>query len=303
MLPDLSVLRLLTQRYAAVVQGLGLSPGEQPLVLPNGEWFPDRFTGDQESLELLLARMQGYAGLEETPIRSLVTGEVGDCDSGGCGTGSCAAPSLGGETPTLSREDSGYLIEIPGPALGHPIALTATLSRMLGHVRLSEAGEAEPSAMPAELAATALGFGVLLLEGSFLYSKSCGGPNVGTATALSPGELALPFALFLAHEDHAARPALKELGATQKAAVEEALALVASNPRLVERLRRDPGRVARGGFELGEARSWLSRIFGAKNKPPRDRVEAALEALERGESVDAVAGMLGADARERAAAE
>lgn len=302
MLPDLSVLRLLTQRYAAVVQKLGLRPGEQPLVLPNGEWFPDRFTGDQESLELLLARMQGYAG-EEAPIRALVTGEVSDCESGSCGTGSCAAPAVGSESPTLSRDETGYLIQIPGPALSHPIALTATLARMLGHVRLSEAGEADPSAMPAELSATALGFGVLLLEGSFLYSKSCGGPSVGTATALSPGELALPFALFLAHEDHSARPALKELGATQREAVDEALALIASNRTLVERLKRDPERVARGGFELGETRSWLFRIFGAKRKPARDRVEAALEALERGESVDAVAGMLGDSPRDRAAAE
>ena len=53
----------------------------------------------------------------------------------------------------------------------------------------------------AELAALSLGFGVLLLEASYLYSKSCGGPSVQRATALQTDELSGLFALFLARAE------------------------------------------------------------------------------------------------------
>lgn len=148
--------------------------------------------------------------------------------------------------------------------------------------------------MQAELAATALGFGVLLLEASYIYSKSCGGPSVGTATALSLGELALPEALFLAMEGHTYRDIASELSTTQRAIMAEAWALADSNRSLIELLKTRPDRVKAGHFQLGEARSWLQRLFSKKKKPAvSDPAQAALAALERGESVDSVAALLG----------
>jgi hypothetical protein len=304
-LPAIADLRLGVQRYAEALAALELEPGEQPLILPTADWFPDRFEADQDSLERLVARMQGYAGLEATEIEARLIGEAegANCGTGGCGTGGCATPKAPAEGPRLmAKESGGYLIEMPAKALGHSIAFTASLSRMLGQIRLLEAGHAKTDAVLGEMAATGLGFGVLLLEASHLYSKGCGGPSVGSATALGCADLALPFALFVAAEGHKLRPALAELAVTQRTVVDEAWALVQSNRALVERLKTSPERVARGDFKLSEAKSWLSRLFGGEKKKPKGDVNLrAIEALERGESLDEVASLLSAEPAERKA--
>ncbi len=65
--------------------------------------------------------------------------------------------------------------------------------RRVTGVRGARSVRAEASLTPelAEATAVALGFGVLLLEASFLYRKSCGGPQVGRATALDHGSLSI----------------------------------------------------------------------------------------------------------------
>lgn len=300
-LPELSVLRVVVQRYAEVLAALKLTASEQPLILPTNYWFPDTFKGDQDSFERLVARMQGYAGLEDTEIEAVLVGAEGGgaaCGTGGCGTGGCGTPKEPLEGPRLSLDAGVFRIEFPATAVHHPIALTAGVARSLGQIRLLTAGHAKADAAASELAAVALGFGVLLLEASYLYSKSCGGPSVGTATALPCGELALPFALFVAHEGHKLRKARAELSTTQRAVVEEAWALVDSNRKLVEQLRTRLDRVQQGAFELGEERSLLARWFGAKpKKRTTDPHAAALVALERGESLDSVAALLGSETR------
>jgi hypothetical protein len=288
-------LSLLVRRYGEALASLELTPGEQPLVLPTAEWFPDKFTQDQESMERLLARMQGYAGLEAVDIDVTLSGAVdkASCGTGGCGTGGCGTEKPAVQAPELSVRPGGYSIFMPATALGHPIAFTASLARMLGCVRLLESGHVEPDAAISELGAVGLGFGVLLLEASHIYSKSCGGPSVGRASVLTLGDLALPFALFLASEGHKPRRALAELATTQRAVLDEAWALASSNRTLVERLRKTPERVAKGDFSLTETRSWFSRLFAGKSDAkPRDAEAAALEALERGDDLDAVAALL-----------
>jgi hypothetical protein len=297
-LAPLSSLRLVVQRSAEATAILGLKAGEQPLVLPNAEWFPDKFSQDHASLELLVARMQGYAGLEHAQIEVVLVGAEplgNDCGSGACSTGGCGSPKPSAEGPRLSAMPGGYRLEMPAAALNHSIAMTASIARMLGQLRLAEAGRLEVSPELAELAAIALGFGVLLLEASHIYSKGCSGPSVGSATALSASELALPFALFLAREGHKPRPALQELSVTQRSLLDEAWALTQTNRSLVERLIERPADVAAGEFRLVEARSWLSRLFGRGEKSGKDRDERALAALERGENLDHVAALLASE--------
>lgn len=295
-LPELPLLKVVVQRYAEVVDELDLTPGEQALILPTNEWFPDRFTGDQASFEALVARMQGYAGLEEIELEAQLVGADGSpaCGPSGCGPSGCGTPKPTAEGPRLSATRQGFLLEMPAAAVSQPIAFTASVARALGQIRLVKAGDTSGDPMRAELAATALGFGVLLMEASYLYSKSCGGPSVGTATALSCGELAVPLALFLACEGHKPRAAVGELSTTQRAVFDDAWALVSSNRSLIESLRSRPDRVKEGRFELGEARSWLARLFaGKKAAPPAAPELVALAALERGESVENVAALLG----------
>ncbi|HET9933212.1 MAG TPA: hypothetical protein VFQ35_21055 [Polyangiaceae bacterium] len=298
-LSDPARLSLVVRRYGEALTALELEPGQQPLVLPTSEWFPDEFKQDQESLERLIARMQGYAGLEKVDIEVALSGmpKAAGCGTGGCGSGACGTEKAPAEAPQLSKTESGYSIAMPGSALSHPIAFTASIARMLGCIRLIEAGNEEPDAAISELAAVGLGFGVLLLEASYLYNKSCGGPSVGTATALPLADLALPFALFLATEGHKPRRAMGELATTQRAVLDEACALASSNRTLVQRLREAPERVARGDFSLGETRSWFSRLFSSsKPRKVRDVESAALAALERGEDLDSVAALLQRDA-------
>ena len=64
------------------------------LVEPNGDYFPDEFRLDPESIERLLARMRTYAPLGEDLEIALgfiepeqeASGGGGGCGSGACGT-------------------------------------------------------------------------------------------------------------------------------------------------------------------------------------------------------------------------
>jgi hypothetical protein len=304
---DDAAIRTLARRYAAVVDELDLSPGEPLLVLPTAEYFPDRFTGDEASLGLLAARIQGYAGLEDVRVDTRLHGAAatkldgGSCGTGGCGTGACSTASEPEVAPPrLVRAESGYLVNVPGTELGHSIVLTARLATAFGAVALAERREESDLGDPgdAELAAVALGFGVLLLEASYLYSKSCGGPSVQCATTVSLDELSVVFALSVAREGHSLRDALAELGTTQRALVKSAWAVVDESPGLVEMLKQSPLRAARGDFRLHDGRSLLSRLFN-RNRPKSEdeRLNEALGALENGASVDEVADMLGATRR------
>ncbi len=292
-LPEESELRLIVQRYADVVAALELRREEQPLVLPNGEWFPDHFSFDQPSLERLVARLQGYAGLEAVNIDVQLEGEVegASCGPSGCGSGGCSPKAAPNAQFRITPQGDGYALSVPAQALTNSLALTTSLASMMGFIRLTRAEYGATDAVTSELAAVALGFGVLLLESSYVYQKSCGGPNISKVTQLGCGQLALPFALFAAMEGHSLKPALAELSPTQREVVGEAAALVASNTELVARLAATPERVARGQFKLGEARSWLSRLFSKKKKRPETLDEAALEALERGDDVEAIAAL------------
>ena len=130
-LPPISRLRGVVERYAETLEALELTAGEQPLLLPNAEWFPDRFAGDEESLGLLTARMQGYAALEGVDVEPRLIGEVASeaCGTGGCGTGSCATPKAPLAAPRLVAEGGRYTIEMPAQALAHSLGLTASLAR------------------------------------------------------------------------------------------------------------------------------------------------------------------------------
>jgi hypothetical protein len=299
-----ALVRPLVQRYAELVDALEIPAGDPLLVLPNGEFFPDHYAGDAPSVERLAARMQGYAGLESVNVDVGVTGEPsllgeGGCGTGGCGSGACATPAVEVSEPRLRRTEQGYAIRIPAAELADPIVLTARLATAFGAIALVERhpeGEALiRDAAEAEVAAVGLGFGVLLLEASYLYKKGCGGPHVTNATELGCRELAVLFALSVAREEHSLRAALGELGTTQRVFVKDAAVLVSESPALVRSLRERPARVACGDFQLRDGRSLLARLFGGRSRPKSEteRMDAALAALERGASVDELAELVG----------
>lgn len=298
-----AAVRTLVERYAETVDALEIPAGEPLLVLPNAEFFPDAFSGDAASVERLAARMQGYAGLESVNVEVTVKGEfvpVEDaCGGGGCGSGACATPAVEISEPRLRKADDGWHVSVPAAELGNPIVLTARLATAFGAIALVERhpdGTAlVRDAAEAELAAVALGFGVLLLEASYIYQKGCGGAHVTNATELGCRELAVLFAFAVAREKQSLRAALGELGTTQRAFVKDAASLVAESPGVVEALRESPTRVAAGDFKLRDGRSLFARLFGRSSRPKNEeeRLSAALAALERGASVEELAELVG----------
>jgi hypothetical protein len=281
-LPDDRTLRELVQRYASVVERFGADIGQRPMVLPNGQFFPDQFTGDLASVQRLLRRMQQHAGLSDIPIQLGVIDPDANaaeaCGTGACG--SCAAPNVSPEIAAARLVDlgDGWRINIaPGEAQS-PVALTAALARALGHVFLLEETSAErpieePLEVTVELTTVALGLGTLLLAGSHVYQKSCGGPNVSCLTALGVAELSIAFAMFAKHAGQSVRRASRELGATQQEQLSEAETWMLSNPRVSQLLATDPLRLTLGDFELSAPKSWVARLFSGLS--PSARASAA----------------------------
>jgi hypothetical protein len=289
-LPNNEVRRGLVSAYAHVVgrvEALSVESEEteaRPLVLPNGQFFPDVFTGDEASVQRLLDRLLEHAGLADMAVVARVWGEP----DASCGTGACGscAPAQAEPESVERLVDAGEFWQInvlPGE-VGQPVVLSSALCRAVALAVLREA-DAPPQDLPLDLAvdlsAVALGYGVLLLEGSHIYRKSCGGPSVARTTALGPTEIALLVALSAAVSGQALRKVSKHLSPTQQEAFTEASAWADSNPALVSALRADPERIARGEFELKEPSSWLGRWLGSKVKraPTLDSA-ATIEELE-----------------------
>jgi hypothetical protein len=283
------VIGALVQRYARLLSRSGDEIGERPLVLPNGDFFPDEFRSNERALRRLVKRMQRHAGMLDVPIETRLLEDAGGshaCGSAGCGAaggarsgGSCGCgkdqcdDSDGHHSPPPRLLDEGdhWVLQIPELETKHPVVLTTQVARSLGYVfvaeTLTEGQVIEPPIdVTTDLAAVALGFGVLLLEGSYIYQKSCGGPSVGRVTKLSVGELAVLLMLFAARGGHPIRPALKELGATQRAALREARDWVESNRELTDLLRGQPARLTSGDFQLAEPQPWLLRLLGRRRR-------------------------------------
>lgn len=268
-LPDDRTLFDLVQRYASLIERFGADIGHRPMVLPNGSFFPDTFSGDPASVGRLLRRMQTHAGMSDIPLRvGLLDTDASDeaCGSGGCG--SCSPPSVASGSHAARLVDLGdsWQVNVAEAELRHPVALTAALARSLGHVFLLEETSAarpieEPLEVTVELTTVALGLGSLLLSGAYLYQKSCGGPNVACLTTLGLSELSIAFALFAAHGGHSLRKARGELEVTQREQLREAETWILSNPRVSKLLASDPLRLALGDFELSAPKSWALRLL------------------------------------------
>lgn len=286
-LPPIQVTRAVIQKYARVRQRYVDDLGERPLVVPNATFFPDRFERDAGSLARIVERMQAHAGMRDIPIVPEIVDSVSglraeDCNSGGC----CVPSNVSSGQPRLVDEGDRWRLQVPGAELKHSVALTTNLARSLAFIFLVETqkeGELiePPVDVTADFVAVALGFGPLLLQGAYIYAKSCGGPQVASVTKVTVGELAIAVALFAALGDHPIGPVLKDLDTTQRAVLSEARELVRANRSLVEILESDPRRIVEGRFELETPGSflsnWMRRRRQAKTGCAIDQLDATME--------------------------
>jgi hypothetical protein len=290
-LPNSEVRHGLVAAYAEVVTSLGLLSTERALVLPNGEFFPDLFTRDEASVQRMLDRLLEHAGISDMALVVRFWGEpAASCGTGACG--SCGPTEAAPESSSVQRlVDAGehWQVNVLPAEVGSPVALGSALSHAIALAVLREADTAPQLELDlaVDLTAIALGYGVLLLEGSHIYRKSCGGPSIARTTALGPTEVALVLALSAAVSEQSLRKVSKHLSATQSEAFTEAAAWADSNSALVQSLRRDPARVARGEFQLREPKSWLNRWLGSKlRRAPSAESATTIEELEAALSAD-----------------
>lgn len=283
-LPDLAGRAELVRRYAHLLEHFGKEIGKRPLVLQNGDFFPDAFAKDEPSVARLVSRLQRHAGLADIPVAVRLRSADGSVSSGGsCGSGGCAPAKVteGATTPRLEEQSDGWIMNVFDAELHHPVALTCQLSRALARVFLAEtSSESSPIEPPVEastdLTCVALGLGTLVLEGSFIYAKSCGGPSVTTLTTLSVGELAVACSLFIAAGGHSGRRALAHLGTTQRALLSEANDWAASNPKIIAQLVESPASLATRAPDLSDTRPWLVRLFDRPRRAAEPSLEQAL---------------------------
>jgi len=264
-LPPPQVTRAVIRRYAQLLSRYRSEFGVRPLVVPDASFFPDVFRPDAASLERIARRMQIHAGMCDIPILPVIGSEQpADSAPSSCGNGACAVPaSVTSGAPRLLDDGDGWRILVPEAELRHPVALTTNLARSLAFIFLIETqreGEAlePPLDVTADLVATALGFGPLLLQGAHIYAKGCGGPQITSVTKVPLPELSVAVALFAALGGHPLAPALKALDATQRSLLAEARDLLHGNQELIELIELHPDLVACGEFDLDAPGSFLT---------------------------------------------
>ena len=223
-LPNDQAIRWVVRRYASLLARDSRPASARKLVQPTGEFFPDSFDGDPGSINLLFWRLQEHSGLTdlECELRFVDDrdsggheckcgkggckdggcgdGKEGGCScgsGGGCGSGGCGTGHKHGE-PSLAEvkrlADGAWRVDVRLSDAKSATTLTAALATSLAHVFVVETGgfESWPEAEwmgTCEVAATLLGFGVLIANASYLYAKACKGVSIDKATALEVGDI------------------------------------------------------------------------------------------------------------------
>ncbi len=268
-------IRGIVARLAHLRSAYGDAFADPDLIEPNGTYFPDAFALEPASIERLLRRMSSYAPIADDLDIALgfiepdgqVTG--GGCGSGACGTGGLKEIARGGAVET----EDGYAALVHVQDVGDPTILTTALARSIGRIVMFEADEdVDPRDEGAlsELTAIASGFGVLLLNGSCVYKKGCGGMKRHQATFLGVEEIALALALFVRATKKKPSTVRAHLEITQKEAFDAALAWVDAQPTLVRTLAEDPEKLEDGIFAFEEKKGFFSRLFANKSNDGLD---------------------------------
>ncbi len=253
---------------------LGAEP-VRGLVQPTQEFFPERLDGKPESFGAVAQRMLEHAGLSHVNVRVGAMGSPDGEDGKACGTGG-GCGTKGPDTfqpPRVLVEPSGYVVALDPACLGNPVAFSTMVARATGLIFLRESGavptfRADISEYTrGDLATALLGFGVLVLNGSYIYGKSCSCVTIQTATQIDAGDAAV--ALAAACKLFGADPveAKRYLDPTPRAYFEEAWTWAHSNQKVLDELKKDPQRVAQGTFSLSPTRSWLARLLHREKDP------------------------------------
>ncbi|MFO0590163.1 MAG: hypothetical protein U0441_21655 [Polyangiaceae bacterium] len=270
-LPSEPQIRWILRTTASLLQA-GAEP-VRGLVQPTGAYFPDAFDGSPASVAALFRRIQAHAGLTDLEAEINVAAPDGSVQKASCGTGGCGGGgAIDAKLDRVARRSDGsYVIAVGAGEVRHSTALTTALTRAMSLMFLIESGAAETIAArdvdaTVDLTGTLLGFGVLLTNGSHIYSKACSGVHVQSATKMGVEELGLALGIFCELHEIPERVAQKHLELTPREAFEEGSVWAASNRKIVKMLRSDPEAIADDQYSIAESRSWLARALGIGKK-------------------------------------
>ncbi len=267
-----------------------LEQGAEPvrgLVLPTGEFFPDRFDASPKAVATLMTRVQDHAGLSDLDVQLALVTPEGQAQTVSCSSGACGGGVFDMSLErVVRRNDGGYTVAVAASELKNPVLLTTAMVRAVAAMFMTEADayrgvldtEREPLT---DLAGVLLGFGVLLANGSYLYMKGCGGVKVHSATKMPVDEVAVALGVFCRLFDVSERAAAKHLDPTQAEHFGEAYAWASSNASVVRLLRKSPDTVRAGDYTLSPSRSWLSRVLGVGARKRPATADEELADLER----------------------
>lgn len=279
--------RWVVQRAATLAKA-GAEP-VGPLVLPTGRFFPDAFDRSPPAIGKLFDRMKQHVGLDDLETEVVLVDQeagavVSSCSGGSCGGGGVKV--LAGER--IVPAGDGYTVVIATAEVAHPVVLTTVMARSLGLLFLDVSGVAARFAKAeagsaADLAASMLGLGVLVANGSGIEVKGCGGMKIHAATSLSAPQTALALALVVEREIARGRPEPEGLEAgldvVARASFAPARAMFRQNRDVIRRLDDSPDALERGSFRLKSGLGLGERVLttlGFKKTP----VDPILE-LER----------------------
>jgi hypothetical protein len=251
--------------------------GDVPVILPDGEHFPDAFTPDEAGIVAVAERVRSYTPLAQDVPMAFASKELAEtssgssCSSGGCGSG-------GGEDQLsdVVRSGEGYVVRLAAGDLSDPMRMVAALARAIATMVLIESGEALPPGEPeslAEIVAVTMGFGLVLLNASCVYKKGCGGLRAHSSTHLGIDELGFLFAADVAAKGAARGGVRGQLAITQRESFDACDAWFKARPQLIETLRESPAHLEDGLFSTEEESvSWFARLFGKRRElqaPPK----------------------------------
>jgi hypothetical protein len=274
-------------RHTATLLELGAEP-VRGLVLPSGEFFPDRFDGSPASVAALMTRVQGHAGLSDLEVELRIVTPEGAAQTVSCSSGACGGRgTIDVKLDRVARRDDGrYVVAIGEGEIKSPVVLTTSMVRAVACMFMIEADAyhgtlAEDREPLTDLAGVLLGFGVLLANGSHIYMKGCGGVQVHSATRLPVDEITVALGLFCRLFDVPERTVKSHLDLTPAEHFDEGYAWASSNASVVRLLRKSPDAARAGEYALSPSRSWLARVLGVGARKRPATADEELADLER----------------------
>lgn len=245
-------------------------------MLPNGTFFPDDFDGDPGSVNLMFWRLQEHSNLTDLEIELRFINDASESSGhgGSCGTGSCSTKGSGSKARSILPQveklsDGSVQVDVHLSDAKTATTLASSLATSLAQAHLLHLGVSEgpwtreqwPSVC--ELHAIRLGFGALLCEASYMFSKGCGGVHVDSHTFLPVAELGAAFAIQTRFHEPSNKTFSRSMPLTPREAYDEGKQWIDSNEKVLRRMKAEPKELAADEhLAFNEASPWLSRVLG-----------------------------------------